>query len=54
MISCSGNPTPFFISDPTYKKKIERIQEDFLYRMRKEDEIKFYTYLNNLIKVSQR
>lgn len=46
-------PTPFFISDPEHKKRIEQIQGDFLWRMKKEDEIKFYAYLNYLIKVKE-
>ena len=46
-------PTPFFISDSKYKKRINQIQKDFLYRMKKEDEVKFYTYLNYLIKVRE-
>ena len=46
-------PTPFFISDLEYKKKIERIQEDFLWRMKKEDELKIYAYLQFLIRIKE-
>ena len=46
-------PTPFFVS-PEHKKRIEQIQNDFLYRMKKEDEPKFYAYLEFLIGVMER
>ena len=47
-------PTPFFVSDPEHRKRIEQIQEDFLWRMKKEDEPKFYAYLEFLIGVMER
>ena len=44
-------PKPFVIADIVFKKKIEKIQEDYLWRMTPEEEPKFWVYLNTLIKV---
>ena len=53
MIFDIQTPIPFFISDKVYKKKMDKVGEDFLYRMKKEDEPEFFAYLNNLIKVRE-
>ena len=59
MISCSNNhshffsPEPFVIIDIVFKKKIERIQDDFLYRMKTDQEPRFFAYLNELIEVKK-
>ncbi len=49
----SSKPIPFFIADAEFKKKIERIQEDFLWRMDPKVEPRFYAYLNEVIKVRE-
>lgn len=49
----SSKPIPFFITDAEFKKKIERIQEDFLWRMDPKVEPRFYAYLNEVIKVRE-
>ncbi len=53
MIFDIQTPIPFFISDAEFKKKIERIQEDFLYRMKDYDEPRFFFYLNQLTKIAE-
>ena len=46
-------PTPFFIFDLEFRKKMDSIQEDFLYRLKKEDEPLFFEYLNKLTKIAR-
>ena len=48
-----SRPTPFFIHDEKFKKKMEKISEEWLYRMKKEDEPLFFAYLNALVKVRE-
>ena len=54
----SSHPSPIFLHNEeyiefeleTYWKKIDKIGNDLLIRMSKEDEPKFYAYLNKICK----
>jgi len=47
-------PKPFKIEDEEFKIKINKIQEDYLWRMRPEEEENFYIYLNTLSKILEK
>jgi hypothetical protein len=49
----SSKPTPFFILDKEFRKKMDQIQEDFLCRLEKEKEPLFFYYLNQLTKLAE-